>query len=63
MRGNKEADFFMHINESFICLVAAAIQHTLKEWRNGQAPEDLKEFKYETAGGGSPTDIPHPQKD
>lgn len=57
MRGIREADFFGMINESFICLFGAAIQHCLKEWLSGEAPTNLIDFKFETAGGRSLSDM------
>jgi len=51
MRGNRDVEFFASINDTFICLIATAIQHCLKEWRSGTLMEDQVDFKSESAGG------------
>ncbi|RPB18125.1 hypothetical protein L211DRAFT_854434 [Terfezia boudieri ATCC MYA-4762] len=48
MRGKRVGKFFDNINHVFICLVAAAMQHCLKELKTGEATEAI-EFKYEMA--------------
>ncbi|RPB23549.1 hypothetical protein L211DRAFT_849813 [Terfezia boudieri ATCC MYA-4762] len=48
MREKRNSKFFNNINHVFICLVAAAMQHCLKELKTGEATEAV-EFKYETA--------------
>lgn len=57
MRGNRDANFFDKINAVFVCLIAATIQHCLKEWRSGKEPTELVEFKYETAAGKFISDV------
>lgn len=47
LRGNKDKGFFDKINHVLVCLVAAAIRHSLKEIRAGNREETV-EFKYET---------------
>ena len=51
MRGNRDTTFFDEINPVFVCLVASALQHCLKEWKGGDRTKVLVEFKYETAAG------------
>lgn len=50
MQGNREIGFCGLINDTYICLIGAAIQHCLKEWRTGTTCEELVDFKYETVG-------------
>ncbi|RPB19280.1 hypothetical protein L211DRAFT_767513, partial [Terfezia boudieri ATCC MYA-4762] len=42
MRGKRDSKFFDKINNVFICLVAAAMQHCLKELRTGEASEAME---------------------
>jgi len=51
MRGNRDVEIFGKMNDTFICLIATAIQHCLKEYRSGKLAEEPVDFKYETAGG------------
>ena len=53
MRGNREVKFFDKINMAFVCLVAAAIQHCLKECVLGEQVrnKELIDFNYDTAAG------------
>ncbi|KAF8416583.1 hypothetical protein EV426DRAFT_578631 [Tirmania nivea] len=49
MRGNRDPTFFDKINSVFICLVASALQHCLKEWKTSERTKVLIDYKYETA--------------
>jgi len=49
MRGNRDVKFFDNINPVFICLVAAALRHCLKELKGGEQAGEPIDFKYETA--------------
>ncbi|KAF8415069.1 hypothetical protein EV426DRAFT_701826 [Tirmania nivea] len=49
IRGNRDPTFFDKINSVFICLVALALQHCLKEWKTGERTKVLVDYKYETA--------------
>ena len=52
MRGNRDETFFGNMNESFICLVAGAIRHCLREYQLvDRLKNNLSEFKYEMAAG------------
>jgi len=62
MKGNRDVNFFDKINVVFVCLIAATIQHCLKEWRSSKEPTELVEFKYETAAGKSISDVEHERK-
>ena len=53
MKGRRDVAFFDKINGIFICLVAAAIQHCLKEWQYGKVPTEVVDFKFENAAGRS----------
>jgi hypothetical protein len=46
----------------FVCLIAATIQHCLKEWKSGKEPTELVDFKYETAAGMSISDVENERK-
>ena len=48
-KGNQDPKFLDRIHGAFICLVATAIQHSLKAWKTGVHDEKGPEFKYETA--------------
>lgn len=58
MRGNVDDTFFESINEVFICLVAAAIRHCLKQWSTGVyvEPPRALEFRYRNSGRKYSTD-------
>jgi hypothetical protein len=62
MRGRRDGDFFDKINAVFVCLIAATIQHCLKEWKSGKEPTELVDFKYETAAGMSISDVENERK-
>ena len=57
MRGRRDVSFFVKINVVFICFVAAAMQHCLKEWKTGREPTETVNFKFETAVGRPPSDV------
>ena len=48
-KGNQDPKFLDRINGAFICLVATAIQHSLRACRRGVHDEKGPEFKYQTA--------------
>ena len=49
MHGNWDIKFFDNINSVFICLVAAALWHCLKELKGREQVGEPIDFKYETA--------------
>jgi len=51
MRGRRDSSFFEKINPCFVCFLAATMQHSLKEWKEGEII--TMEFKFESAGGKS----------
>jgi len=51
MRGRQDSSFFEKINLCFICFLAAAMQHCLKEWKEREII--ITDFKFETASGKS----------
>jgi len=51
MRGRCDSFFFEKINPCFVCFLAAAMQHCLKEWKEGEIV--TTEFKFESAGSKS----------
>jgi len=51
MRGRQDSSFFEKINPCFICFLAAALQHCLKEWKEREIV--IIDFKFKTAGGKS----------
>ena len=50
MRGYRNCELHEKINGIFICLVATALRHCLKQWVTGELAEEVAEFKYEAAG-------------
>jgi len=48
MRGYRNCELHEKINGIFICLVATALRHYLKQWVTGELAEEVAEFKYET---------------
>ena len=50
MSSNPDKTFFGKMNGTFICLVAGAIKHCLREYQLGdRLKNNVIEFKYETA--------------
>ena len=65
MRGSRDAKFLTDINDVFVCLVCASIQHTLKAYRTGEFIEPPP-FRYDNSAGifpKSPADIMRPHAD